>query len=327
MKNKYKYHRATLHETVSFIGVGMHSGKITKVNLKPSVDKRGIFFVRTDVQPGMGDIEASWYNVSDTTLSTTLSNHHGVSVSTVEHLMSALIACGIDNVCIEVDGPEIPIMDGSAEVFVEIIQSVGKSYLKAAKQGIWIEKPVVVNEGDKYAMLMPHSVPRVSMCIDFPDTVIGSQCFSVSLEGKGFFDDIAYARTFGFADQVEALKEKGLARGGSLINAIVVDGKQVVNPEGLRVENEFVRHKILDAVGDMSLAGAPIIGHYYAYKSGHNLNQKLLKKLFSDTGSWSQTSLQEGKQLFANHDYLYDGDFIQQALNVVPIKKATSYFV
>ncbi len=324
MNNQYKYHRATLRETVSFIGVGLHTGQLSKVSLKPCVDKRGIYFVRTDIQSTQADIDASWYNVSDTTLSTNLSNQHGVSVSTVEHLLSALIACGIDNVRIEVDGPEIPIMDGSSEVFVEAIRSVGKSYLKLPKQGIWIEKPVVVTEGDKYAILMPHSVPRVTMCIDFPDTVIGSQCYSVTLEGEKYFEDVAYARTFGFADQVEALKKRGLAQGGSLINAIVIDGKKIVNPEGLRVENEFVRHKILDVVGDMSLAGAPIIGHYYAHKAGHSLNQKLLRKLFSETSAWTQTSLEQGREMFANHDELYGGDYIKQALNVVPIKKVAS---
>ena len=324
MDTIYKYNRATVRNPVSFIGIGLHTGKLTTVSLKPSIDQRGIYFVRTDANPGQGVIEASWCNVSDTTLSTNLSNQYGVSVNTVEHLMSALIASGIDNVRIEVDGPEIPIMDGSAEVFVEIIRNAGKSYLKAPKQGIWIERPIVVSEGDKYAMLMPHSVPRVSMCIDFPDTVIGSQCYSVTLQDNDYFDDIAYARTFGFSDQVEALKENGLVKGGSLINAIVVDGEKVMNPEGLRVENEFVRHKILDAVGDMSLAGAPIIGHYYAYKAGHSLNQKLLKKLFSDASAWTQTTLEQGKEMFSNHDELYDGDFIQKSLNVVPIKKVAS---
>jgi len=293
MESNYKYHRTTVREPVSFIGIGLHTGQLTTVSLKPSIDPRGIYFVRTDVAAGRGIIDASWFNVSDTVLSTSLSNQYGVSVSTVEHLMSALIACGIDNVRIEVDGPEVPIMDGSAEVFVEIIQTGGKNYLKSPKQGIWIEKPIVVNEGEKFAMLMPHSVPRVSMCIDFPDTVIGAQCYSITLEEDDYFDEIAYARTFGFADQVEALKEQGLARGGSLINAIVVDGDNIINPEGLRVNNEFVRHKIL---------------HYYAYKAGHSLNNKLLQKLFSDTSSWTKTSLESGKDRFANNDELYDGD-------------------
>ncbi len=324
MDTNYTYHRATVREPVSLIGIGLHTGQLTTVSLKPSVDKRGIYFVRTDVPQGQGIIDASWYNVSNTILSTNLSNEYGVGVATVEHLMSALIACGIDNVRIEVDGPEIPIMDGSAEVFVEIIRSGGKSYLKSPKQGIWIKKPIVVNDGDKYAMLMPHSVPRVSMCIDFPNTAIGAQCYSVTLENESYFDEIAYARTFGFAEQVDALKENGLARGGSLINAVVVDGKKILNPEGLRVDNEFVRHKILDVIGDMSLAGAPIIGHYYAYKAGHNLNQKLLKKLFSEMSSWTKTSLEEGKEQFANQDDLYDGDFIQKTLNVVPIRKMAS---
>ena len=192
MEAKYKYLRATVREPISFIGVGLHSGKIAKVNLIPSVDKRGIYFVRTDAHPGQGVIDARWYNVSDASLSTSLSNDFGVSVNTVEHLMSALIACGIDNVRIEVSGAEIPVLDGSAEVYVEAIMSVGKSYLQSPKQGIWIEQPIVVSEGDKYAMLMPHSVPRVSLCIDFPGTAIGSQCYSATLQGKRYFEDIAY---------------------------------------------------------------------------------------------------------------------------------------
>jgi len=324
MDTNYKYHRTTVREPVSFIGIGLHTGQLTTVSLKPSVDEKGIYFVRTDVPAGQGVIDACWYNVSNTTLSTNLSNEFGISIATVEHLMSALIACGIDNVRIEVDGAEIPIMDGSAEVFVEIIRNGGKSYLKAPKQGIWIEQPIVVNDGDKFAMLMPHSVPRVSMCIDFPDTAIGAQCYSVTLQDESYFEEIAYARTFGFAEQVAAIKEKGLALGGSLINAVLVDGDKIINPEGLRVENEFVRHKILDVIGDMSLAGAPIIGHYYAYKAGHNLNQRLLKKLFSEASAWTKTSLQEGKERFANHDDLYDGDFIQQTLNVVPINSVAN---
>jgi UDP-3-O-[3-hydroxymyristoyl] N-acetylglucosamine deacetylase len=322
MEKKYEYYRVTVGEPVSFIGVGLHTGKLAKVSLKPSVDQRGIYFVRTDAAPGQEIIDARWYNVSDTRLSTNLSNQFGVSVNTVEHLMSALIACGIDNVRIEVDGPEIPVLDGSAEVYVEAILSAGKSYLTSPKQGIWIERPIVVSDGDKYAMLMPHSVPRVSMCIDFPDTAIGSQCYSTTLEGNNYFENIAYARTFGFSDEIEALKQQGLAQGGSLINAVVVDGKKILNPEGLRVENEFVRHKILDVIGDIALAGAPIIGHYYAYKSGHELNQKLLKKLISQPSAWTKTSLEHGEKMFARHSDLYDGDVIEKALNVVPIKKA-----
>jgi UDP-3-O-[3-hydroxymyristoyl] N-acetylglucosamine deacetylase len=169
-------------------------------------------------------------------------------------------------------------------------------------------------------MLMPHSVPRVSMCIDFPDTVIGSQCFSVDLSGDAYFEEIAYARTFGFSDKIEELRKQGLAQGGSLINAVVVDGDTVRNPEGLRASNEFVRHKILDVIGDMSLAGAPIIGHYYGYKSGHTLNNKLLNTLFSDPSAWTMTSLEEGSKTIASHDELYDSEFIKKTIEKVPLK-------
>jgi len=325
MNNRYKYHRATLRESVSFIGVGLHTGITTRLTLKPSIDARGIYFVRTDLPAGKNQIDARWFNVSDTRLSTNLSNQFKASVNTVEHLMSALVACGIDNVRIEIDGPEVPIMDGSAEAYTRAIQSTGKSYLKAPREGSWIDKPIVVTEGDKYAMLIPHSVPRVTMCIDFPDTVIGSQCYSMTLQDNNYFEEISYARTFGFADQIETLKQQGLAQGGSLINAVLVDGEDVVNPEGLRVKNEFVRHKVLDAIGDLALADAPIIGHYYAYKAGHALNQKLLQKMYSDAFSFSQMPLQEGELKYAekyiDNSEIDSDEFIEQTLSSIYKKK------
>ncbi len=321
MSARYQYHRATLRKAVSFIGVGLHTGQLTTVTLKPSVDSKGIYFVRTDVAPEQGVIDATWYNVSNTEFSTNITNEYGVRIATVEHLLSALIACGIDNVRVEVDGPEVPIMDGSAEVFVEVIGGSGKRYLRTPKQAIFIKKPIVINDGDKYAILMPHSKPRVSMCIDFPNTVVGSQCYSVSLEDDSYFSEIAYARTFGFSDQIEIMKAKGLARGGSLINAVVVDGNKILNPEGLRADNEFVRHKILDVIGDMSLAGAPIIGHYYAYKAGHSLNHQLLKALFTDSSAWMMASLKNGREMFENRDEMFGDDYIRQTLNVVPMQR------
>jgi len=300
MNTQYRYNRSTLRDSVSFIGVGLHTGRTTKITLKPSVDKRGIYFVRKDVAPGTDVIDAQWHNVSNTFLSTNLSNQWGVSVNTVEHLMAALQATGIDNLRIEIDGPEIPIMDGSSEVFVKTIQSVGKSYLTKSKEAIWITQPIIITDEDRFAIFMPHSIPQVTMCIDFPNTVIGSQCYSLKLQDNNFAESVAYARTFGFTEQVKGLKEKGLVQGGSLINAILVDGQKIINPEGLRVENEFVRHKVLDAVGDIALAGSPIIGHYYAYKAGHQLNHKLLQKLFSDTSTWSKMPIKEGEAKFSH---------------------------
>jgi len=316
MDIEYKYHKATIREPVSFIGVGLHTGRTIQLSLKPSVDRRGIFFVRKDLPAPINIIEASWYNVSDTHLSTNLSNQYRVSVHTVEHLMSALYACGIDSVRIELDGPEIPIMDGSAVVFAQTIRNAGKSYLNAAREAIWIEQPVVVTEGDKYALLIPSTVPRVTACIDFPGTAIGSQCYSVELQGDNYFNEVAYARTFGFASQVEQLKRQGLIQGGSLINAILVDGQAVVNTEGLRIENEFVRHKILDAIGDMYLAGSPVMGHYFAYKAGHSLNQKLLQKLYSEQSSWSLLPLKEGERRFADREEKRIEEYFQQLESV-----------
>ena len=315
MNDFYENYRTTIRESVSFVGVGLHTGEVSQLTLKPSLDSRGIYFIRKDVKAGNNIIDANWQNVSDTRLSTNLSNTDGVSVCTVEHLMSALSACGIDNIRIELDGPEVPIMDGSAEAFVSTIRSVGVSYLSLPKQGIWITQPVVVTDGDKYAMLLPHSVPRMTVCIDFPNSVIGSQCYSVSLESDNYFDDIAFARTFGFADQIDELKNQGLVKGGSLINAVLIDGHQVVNPEGLRANNEFVRHKVLDAVGDLALAGTQIMGHYFAYKAGHALNQKLLKELFRETSSWEIMSREEGVVKFANIDEEYADEYIQQTLD------------
>lgn len=327
MQTHYKYNRATIREPVSFIGVGLHTGKTTQVTLKPSVDARGIYFFRKDVSPGTGVIDALWHNVSDTNLSTNISNEYGVSVHTVEHLMSALRATGIDNLRIEIDGPEVPIMDGSAEVFVRTILSTGKHYLTTSREAIWVTQPVAITEGEKYAIFMPHSVAQVSVCIDFPDTVIGSQCFSLEMQGENFIEKVAYARTFGFSEQVDALKKQGLIQGGSLINAVLVDGHKVINPEGLRVENEFVRHKVLDAVGDIALAGTPVIGHYFAYKAGHELNNKLLRKLFSNTSAWSRRPLEEGEAEFSNIEDIHAenyNEFAQNTLDAVSVKKIIS---
>lgn len=321
MENIHKYHKMTIRHSVSFVGIGLHTGKVSKLTLYPSVDSRGIYFIRSDVKTGNNTIDANWRSVSNTILSTNLSNQTGVSVYTVEHLMSALIACGIDNVRIEIDGPEVPILDGSSEGFVEAIKSVGVKYLRQSKQGIWVTKPVAVTDGDKYALLLPHSVPRVTVCIDYPDTIVGSQCYSASLEGNDYFHNIAYARTFGFADQLDELKKQGLVKGGALINAVLVDGDEIVNPEGLRVKNEFVRHKVLDAFGDLALAGTPIIGHYYAYKAGHGINLKLMNKLFRETSSWTCMSLREGKNIFADIDENHSDEYIKQTIN--SIKKAS----
>jgi len=293
MPENRRVFQRTLGEKISFLGIGLHTGRKATLTLRPSVDAGGLFFQRTDVEPGTGLIAARWYNVTDTTLSTVIGNSHGVTVATVEHLMAALCGCGVDNALIDIDGPEVPIMDGSAEPFASTIERLGTRPLSTPRNAIWIQRPIEVREGEKYALLIPSSNQRITISIDFPDTAIGSQTCSVELVNEAFRKDVARARTFGFAEQIENLKRSGLARGGSLKNAVLVDGERVVNREGLRFDDEFVRHKILDALGDLALAGVPIIGHYYAYKAGHRLNQKLIRKLFAEHSAWSYIPVED----------------------------------
>jgi len=271
-------HQRTISEPVSCRGVGLHSGAMVNLTLWPAPAHHGIVFVRMDT-PGQVAIPALSQYVVDTSLATTLGKD-GVKVGTVEHLLSALAGLGIDNVRVELDGPEVPVMDGSAEHFVQMITSVGE--LEEKRSYLVIKKPVTVVEGDKEATLAPSRRFRISCTIDFKHPLISSQSFEVELNDRGFAGEISRARTFGFLRDVEMLKKLGLARGGSLDNAIVVDESSILNPEGLRFPDEFVRHKILDAVGDVSLFGWPVIGHLKAFKTGHALNHKLVLKVLSD---------------------------------------------
>ncbi|MEG7524677.1 MAG: UDP-3-O-acyl-N-acetylglucosamine deacetylase [Chromatiales bacterium] len=296
--NHHIQYQKTLREPISFVGIGLHSGKRAKITLKPSMDSSGIYFLRKDVEAGTGLIPARWYNVQATTMSTTLMNKQGTTVDTVEHLMAALFGCGVDNALVEVDGPEVPIMDGSAAPFATTIERIGTRKQSAPRHAIWVQRPIEVREGDKFAILMPHPTPRITIAIDFPGTAVGAQTFSVELVNEAFRNDIARARTFGFAQQLNGLRSRGLALGGSLNNAILVDGERIVNEGGLRYDNEFVRHKVLDAFGDLALAGVPIFGYYYAYKPGHSLNHALMKQLFSDRSAWSYIAVDEFQQLF-----------------------------
>mgnify|MGYP001820391083 FL=1 len=291
--NKQTIKQRTLRQAVSFVGLGLHSGKKTRMTLRPCDDASGIFFRRKDVPTSRSLIAARWHRVSSTNLSTGLSNSHDVSISTVEHLMAALRLCGIDNLEIEVDGPEIPIMDGSAMPFVETLGSIGTREIDTPRKAIWIHKPVEVRDGERYALLMPNNRPRVTVSIGFSEPAIGAQTLSVITDDPELRQSIAPARTFGFLHEVEQLRERGLALGGSLNNAILVDGERVVNPEGLRFADEFVRHKVLDAIGDLSLIGAPLMGHYHAFKSGHLMNKLLIYKLLKDESAWSYIDMDE----------------------------------
>jgi len=290
---KNSVHQKTLRQSITYVGVVLHTGKNVSMTVHPGEVDSGIHFLRKDVPAGEGLIAARWYNVVDTRLSTAIGNEYGNRVDTIEHLMAALRGCGVDNAFIELDGPEVPIMDGSSQPFVSMIERIGTVDQNSARHAIWIQRPIEVRDGDKYAILMPSNTSRITVEIDFQNTAIGSQTMSVELVNEAFHHQVARARTFGFAQQIEALREKGLALGGSLRNTILVDGDRIVNEEGLCFDDEFVRHKILDSLGDLALAGVPIMGHYFGRKPGHELNSRLIAKLFEERGSWSYTTVDD----------------------------------
>ena len=253
--------------------------------IKPAGVDEGIVFVRSDLQ-GNNRIKADVHNVRDTTLATTL-GLNGVTVSTVEHLMSAFSGMGVDNAVVEVDAPEVPIMDGSSRPFVELLKGVGTQVQGKCKRMLVIKKKVSVSEGESTAMLLPSPEFRITYKIEFDHPSIGLQSYDMKLSDVSYEEEICAARTFGFLKDVEYLQAKGLALGGSLRNAVVLDEHRVINKGGLRFPGEFVKHKILDAIGDLSLLGIPIIGHFVAFKSGHRLNNLLLKELMVRKDCWT----------------------------------------
>jgi len=271
----------TLRTATRTTGVGLHTGARVELVLRPAPQDTGIVFHRTDLVPPVA-IPASATQVGDTRLSSTL--REGVAtVSTVEHLMSALAGLGIDNLHVDVAGPEIPIMDGSAGPFVFLLQGAGIAEQAAPKRYLRIVAPVEVRDGDKWARFEPHDGFRLDFTIDFPHPVFGSENRHVVIDfaEHSYVKEVARARTFGFMQDVEAMRAAGLGLGGSLQNAVVLDEVRVLNSEGLRYDNEFVRHKVLDAIGDLYLLGHPLIGQYTAYKSGHALNNALARALLA----------------------------------------------
>jgi UDP-3-O-[3-hydroxymyristoyl] N-acetylglucosamine deacetylase len=262
------------------------------MTLLPAAPDTGILFRRTDLAGGGAEIAASWRNVVDTRLCTTLGlaavgKADAVKVATVEHLLAAIAGCHIDNLVIELNGAEVPVMDGSAAPFVFLIDCAGTvAQADAPKRAIRVLKHVSVGDHRVAASLAPSSGFSVSFEIDFEAPAIARQEYFVSLENGAFKSEIARARTFGLAEEVDRLRAAGLALGGSLDNAVVVDGERVINPDGLRYDDEFVRHKVLDAVGDLALAGAPILGHFHGFRSGHDVHNKLLRALFADASAW-----------------------------------------
>jgi UDP-3-O-[3-hydroxymyristoyl] N-acetylglucosamine deacetylase len=283
----------TLRATISYVGIGLHTGRKVSMLVRPADPDTGVRFLRKDAHISDRIIDASWENVVDTRLSTVLGNGYGLTVGTVEHLMAALRGCGVDNAIIELDGPEVPIMDGSSEPFVSLIERVGTISQGAERRAIWMRRPVEARDGDKFVILMPDVTSRVTVVIDFAKSAVGVQKLTLELVNDTFQRDLARARTFGFAHELEHLRRQGLARGGSLRNAILVDGDRIVNEEGLRFRDEFIRHKVLDTVGDLALAGVPIIGHYFGFKPGHKLNNALMRQLFADKEAWSFLPIQE----------------------------------
>lgn len=274
--------QCTINDKVSACGVGLHSGENTTINLLPAKANTGIIFRRIDIaDKAKREIKADYKNVSNTVLCTTISNEYGVSVSTIEHIMAALWGCGIDNIIIELDQQELPIMDGSAEPFVFLIECAGIKELSAPRKIIEILKEITVTEGDASLTVAPSSEFEITLDIDFENKVIAKQTSVFDANSLSFKLDLARARTFGLVKDVEYLRSIGLAKGASLDNAIAVSEDSVLNEHGLRYNDEFSKHKILDSIGDFYLAGGFIQGKFHANKSGHALNNKLLHKIFA----------------------------------------------
>jgi UDP-3-O-[3-hydroxymyristoyl] N-acetylglucosamine deacetylase len=280
----------TLAGPAVFAGVGLHTGRRTRAAILPAPADTGILFLRTDVE-GDGRIEARAENVASTRLSTVIGNASGVTVSTVEHLMAALYALGVDNALVELDGPEAPIMDGSAAPFVSLIDRAGRRRQDAPRQAMEILEPIEIALGDKRAALVPADRFELLVEIAFDSPAIGRQRLELEVTEDAFRTALADCRTFGFLHEVEALRSAGLAQGGSLDNAIVVDGDSVINPEGLKRPDEFVRHKAVDAIGDLATLGRPLIGRYEGRCAGHALNNALARALLERPGSWRLTPL------------------------------------
>lgn len=277
----------TLKTDITLRGTGLHSGASVTMTLKPAPAGHGIVFVRNDVTDRDNLIPALWDCVVDTRLCTVIGNKAGVTVGTIEHLMAAFRGCGVDNALVELDGSEVPVMDGSSSSFVALIDSAGLAAQDAPRRAIRVLKTVEVEEDGKTVRLSPADDSVFSGEIEFSHPAIGRQAREVKLLNGNFRHDLADARTFGFLHEVEAMRRHGLARGGSLDNAIVLDGDGIMNPGGLRFEDEFIRHKLLDAVGDLYLAGGPILGCYEGRKGGHALNNAILRKLFATEGAWA----------------------------------------
>ncbi len=284
--NTQYINQKTIAQKVTTKGVALHSSVLVTLSLLPAAENTGILFRRTYVPTHEADIVVTPQTIVDTRLCTVVANEYGHKVMTIEHLMAALAAQSVDNVIIEVSNVEIPAMDGSADLFMDFVGEAGIKELSAPRKMIKILKTIRVEDAGRIAELKPHNAPKFSLEIDFDSKAIGKQYYEVEMTGDNFDKEISGARTFGFVQDLELLRKNGLALGGSLDNAVVIDGDRILNPEPLRYENEFVRHKILDAVGDLFVCNKHIVGAYFGYKSGHEMNNKLLRALFADDSQY-----------------------------------------
>ena len=276
----------TVQTPALFAGVGVHTGEYTRVAVRSAAPDAGISFVRTDITDRDNVVPCAPETVCKTQLGTVITNEAGVTVATIEHLMAALVMSGIDNAVVELDGPEMPIMDGSSWPFLKILDRAGRRPQAAARRFIEILDTVEVVDGDKRATLRPAMRFEVAFAIEFPTAVIGRQEIDLPMDETAFRRELADCRTFGFLHEVEALRAMGLARGGTLENCVVIEGDRVLNPEGLRRPDEFVRHKALDAIGDLYVLGAPILGRFEGELAGHGINNQLVRALVARPDAW-----------------------------------------
>lgn len=281
--------QTTLAGTASVSGIGVHSGRPATLTIRPAAEGAGVVFVRTDVTDRDADIPALATRVTTTELGTNMTNDAGVSVATVEHFLAACAGLGIDNVRAELDGPELPILDGSSKPFVALIERAGMRQQSSPRRVLKILKPVEVRQGVKFARLSPGDGFTMNVAIDFPTKAIGRQEISFTMTPGAFTREVAWARTFGFAHQAEQLHAMGKGLGASMDNTVVIENDAVINPGGLQAKDEFVRHKLLDVIGDLFLAGGVIEGLYEAEQPGHALNNQLLRAVFADASTFAWT--------------------------------------
>jgi UDP-3-O-[3-hydroxymyristoyl] N-acetylglucosamine deacetylase len=292
------FRQRTIRDEVSCTGIGLHSGDRVRLTIKPAPAATGISFIRTDL-PGHPVIEARSENVVDTNMCTSIGNN-GSRISTIEHLMAAFFGLGIDNARVELDGSEVPIMDGSSAPFIFLLKSAGIKEQRNLKRFVVIKRPFRIQEGNRSVTVRPSRELKITYTIDFFHPLLKNQTFELCFSGKDFVQEISRARTFGFLKDIETLRENGLAKGGSLDNAIVIDDFRIINEDGLRYKDEFVRHKILDFLGDLAILGSPVIGHFIVEKSGHFLNQHMLAKLLKSRKSWKTFTFQNPAQCAQN---------------------------